>query len=42
MDNLPVADIHGHMVHLAAAACVEYQLAGPHVARGHRLAHLGL
>lgn len=28
MDNLSVADIHGNMVHLAAAACVEYQIAG--------------
>ena len=30
------------MVYLSAAARVEYQIAGTHVAGGNRLAHLGL
>ena len=32
MNDLSVADIHGHVVYLTAAARVEYQVAGPHVA----------
>ncbi len=42
MDYLAVADVDGYMVYLSAAARVEYQIAGTHVAGGNRLAHLGL
>ena len=42
MDYLAVADVDGYMVYLAAAACVEYQIARTHVAGGNCLAHFGL